>query len=273
MAVPVLSDYEYQYDEASNGGVLLNDDAAGVAATLPFIDVANVSGLDSAEFRTATSQHEGVDGSWIDTDFMQQRTIVIDGTIYAAPTSAEVICDSLKGNFEPGPDRPFYFKHPGVNQRFILGKSQGVRYDVATLRRTGQTAFQATILCGDTYIYDGTAFSNVRAANTTGNLNPGGNHNAWPVVTVTGPASSGYTVRNNTLGRTLTLNFALSSGQTAVINMRKRTVLLNGTTNRRGNVTGQFWWLAKNVNNALQFTVSGSTGSTNMTTTGNPTFN
>jgi len=272
MAVPSLGDYEYQYDEASNGGILLNDDAAGIAASLPFIDITNVSGLDSAEFRTATSQHEGVDGSWIDSDFMQTRTIVIDGVIYASPTNAEPICDSLKGNFEPGGDKAFYFKHPGANQRFCYGKSQGVRYDIASLRRTGQTAMQATIVCGDPYIYDVT-FTSTRTANTSGNLNPGGNHNAWPIVTVTGPCSSGYTVRNNTLGRILTLNQSLSAGQTLVINMRKRTVMLNGTANRRGIAAGQFWWLNKNTNNSLQFTVSGSTGATTMVTAGNATYN
>lgn len=269
MSVPVLNDYEYQLDEVSNGGVLLNPATAGVAASLPFVDVEDVSGLDSAEFRTAQSQHEGVDGSWVDSEYNTQRVIVVVGTLYASPTLAEVQCDSLKANWNRSKvNKPLYFKHPGVNQRFVLGKPQGLRYSVSTLRRTGRTAFQATLLSGDSYVYESTGYSNNRLANTTGNLNPSGNDDSWPVVTVTGPASSGWTVRNNTISRTLTGNFAISAGNTVVIDMRKKTVLLNGTTNKRGNVSGQFWWLEPNVNNSLQFTASGSTGATNMNTAG-----
>lgn len=273
MAVPVLNDYEYQLDEASFGGVLMNPTVAGVGASLPFIDVSNVDGLDSGEYRTAQSQHEGVDGSWVDTDFLNQRVIVIDGTMYASPTNCETFCDSLKANWKPSKsDRPLYFKHPGVSQRFVQGKPQGIRYSVADLRRTGQTAFQATLICGDPYMYDSTGFSNNRGANTTGNLNPGGNRDAWPSLIVTGPASSGWTVRNNTLGYTLTGNFSIPTSQFVSINMRTRVVLLNNSDNRRGNVTGTFWYLQPNINNSLQFTASGSTGATNMQTNGFATW-
>lgn len=268
MAIPTLSDYEYQLDEASNGGVLLNASVAGVGASLPFIDVDNVDGLDNAEYRLSQAQHEGVDGSWVDADFMQLRTIVISGTIYADPSSAETICDQLKANFQPSRvDLPFYFKHPGVPQRFCLGKPQGARYSISALRRTGQTPFQATILCGDPYIY-GDSYSFNRSGGGTLSINPGGNHDAWPIVTLTGSFSSGLTLRNNTLGRILTLNFSQSFGSTTVIDMRKRTVLQNGS-NKRGSVTGQFWWLKYNQNNSYQST--GSPGT--QTISGNATYN
>lgn len=254
MAVPTLNDYEYQLDEASNGGVLLNQANAGVAASLPFVDVTNVDGLDSAEFRTAQSQHEGVDGSWVDSDFYNQRVIVVDGTLYADPSNPEAQCDSLKANWSPSKtDKAFYFKHPGVTQRFVLGKPQGCRYSVSNLRRTGQTAFQAQMISGDVYIY-GASFSSNRSGSGTLSINPGGGRDAWPIITLTGAFSSGCTVRNNTLGRTLTINFSQSSGNTTVIDMRKKTVIQNGTTNRRGNVSGQFWWLEPNTANSYQST-------------------
>lgn len=269
MATPVLSDYEYQLDEASSGGVLLNASVAGVGASLPFIDVTNVEGFDSGEFRTAQSQHEGIDGSWVDTDFVNQRVIVIDGTMYADPVNCETYCDGLKFNWRAqGVDRPLYFKHPGVNQRWVQGKPQGARYSIQSLRRTGQTPFQAQLICGDPYIYEGTGYVNNRAANTSGNLNPGGNHPSWPQLIVTGPCSSGWTVRNNTNGRILTGNFSIASSHFVSINMRTRVVMLDNSTSKRGGMSGQFWWLEPGINNSLQFTCSGSSGATNMQTNG-----
>lgn len=267
MAVPVLNDYEYQLDEASNGGVLLNPTVAGVAASLPFVDVTNVDGLDSAEVRTAQSQHEGTDGSWVDSDFYNQRVVVVEGMLYADPSNAEAQCDAIKTNWAPSKvDKPFYFKHPGVAQRFVLGKPQGARYSISNLRRTGQTPFQATLICGDPYIY-GTAYSSNRSGAGTLSINPGGSRDAWPIVTLTSSFSSGLTLRNNTLSRILTLNFSQSVGSTTVIDMRKRTVLQNGL-NKRGSVTGQFWWLEPNVANSYQST--GTPGT--QTITGNATF-
>lgn len=268
MAVPTLNDYEYQLDEVSNGGVLMNPTSAGVAASLPFIDVTNVDGLDSAEFRTAQSQHEGVDGSWVDSDFYNQRVVVVDGILYADPTNAEDVCDNLKANWAPSKtDKPLYFKHPNKTQRYVLGKPQGCRYSISNLRRTGQTAFQAQLICGDPYIY-GAAFTTNRTGSGTFTVNPGGNRDAWPIVTLSTTFSSGATVRNNTNSRILTLNYTQSGGNTTVIDMRKKTVLQNGSTNKRGNVSGQFWWVEPNVLNTFQLT--GTIGT--VTVAGNATF-
>lgn len=265
MAVPVLNDYEWQLDEASKGGVIMNPAVAGVAASLPFIDVTNVSGLDSAEFRLTSSQHEGVDGSWVDSDYMNQRTVVIEGTIFASHSDPETICDNLKANWQPSKtDLPLYFKIPNKAQRVVWGKPQGIRYSIEALRRTGQTAFQATLVCGDTYIYDSAAISFTWNNNTTASWTVGGNHDMWPIVTVTGPiTNTGWFVKNVTLNRTLFAGTTLASGHSLVIDMRKRTVLLDGVTNKRGGATGQFWWIDPGVSTSLQF--SGTTGGTSAT--------
>lgn len=75
---------------------------------------------------------------------------------------------------------------------------------------------------------------------------------AWPVITVAGPCAN-PTIVNATLGLGLYLNYSLSAGETLVIdtNPRRRTVKLNGVTNRFNAVTwalSAWWGLAPGAN-------------------------
>jgi hypothetical protein len=89
---------------------------------------------------------------------------------------------------------------------------------------------------------------------------------AYPVWTVTGPATS-ITLANTTTGESLLLTQTLSSTDTVVIDTRERrqTALLNGVTNLWPNLSAAsaMWGLAAG-DNQLQLTVAGSTSATNV---------
>src|SRR4051794_34797186 len=123
MAIPSLQDYEYQFDD---DGMPLNSFDAGVVAELPFVDVTRVAGLDSPEFRQATRDHEGLDGGYVDAEFMTIRNVTIECVLYSDPVDPEALPDLIRYNFRPAKlTRPFYFKHPGKPVRVVFGKALG----------------------------------------------------------------------------------------------------------------------------------------------------
>lgn len=259
MAIPQLTDYEVQMDD---DGFVLNTDFSG---TLPFVDITKISGLDSAPSRTTLHDHEGVDGGYVDSQFMTTRTVILEGIAYVDPSDPESLCDTLKYNFRPSKSsRPFYFKVPNHAVRMVRGKAQGVRYDIDTARRTGKTNIQATILCADPYIYDASptvaagytgapdtgfgfnlAFNfGFGGAGTTSNqitLSNSGNHDAYPIIDVTGPISVPSLIESNT-GKSLAFNLTLTSTDVLEIDTRKHTILLNGQSRRNSLVTGSQWF-------------------------------
>jgi hypothetical protein len=261
---PTLNDYEYMLDD---DGVLLNAESAGVTAVLPWIDVNKISGLDSPEFRTAQRDHEGVDGGYIDSEFMSMRTVVLEGTIYADPADADTLCDALRYNYRPTSEtRPFYFKHPNKPPRVVFGKAQGARYDVEQLRRWGSTAVQLTIVCPTPYIYDAdeiVGIGDLGGQDTGHGFNHGfdygfggnnnydgsvavfnaGNHVAYPTVIINGPISQPALIESST-GKRVAFDVSLSNVDWLEVDFRRHRVTLNGVFSKRSSLlTGpRSWW-------------------------------
>jgi len=88
-----LTREQYRY---MKGGVLLNGDAP-----MPFVDVESVDGLDSAPFRIAQNDREGVDGGLVIANFESIRTVTLEGTVYCNPNSIDAYLDLLRYNWQP----------------------------------------------------------------------------------------------------------------------------------------------------------------------------
>lgn len=278
MAIPDLNDYEWQLGD---DGVLLNASVAGIAASLPFVDITSVSGLDSAPFRLQQADHEGVDGGYVDAEFLTTRTVVLEGTIFAPVHDPETICDALKANWRPSKQEvPLYFKIPNKATRVVFGKPQGARYNIDTLRRTGQTPVQLQMLCPTPYIYDaqevfasapifivspGTngfgfdlgfnlGFGEPPEVTDTGGsllITNSGNRDAWPVLTMRGPVNNPVVWCN---GRFLLFETYIPQGQYLEIDTRKKTALLNGTSNRRTTLgQGSKWFSVPTGTTAMEY--------------------
>lgn len=146
-----LNDYEFQLDAT---GVVLNTDVADQ----PFVDITRVTGLDSAPYRETIRDHEGVDGGYFDAEFEKGRDVILEGTVYCengVNDNIETYLDSLKLNFAPvTAPIPFYFKTPGVDERFVNVKPRGVRFDWELARRLGITNAQFMMYAEDPRLYD-----------------------------------------------------------------------------------------------------------------------
>lgn len=101
-----------------------------------------------------------------------------------------------------------------------------------------------------------------------------GDDTAYPVWTITGPATS-VSLTNTTTGQTLLLTRTVTVGDTIVIDTRERqqTALLNGVTNLWGDLSdaSTMWPLETGIND-LTLTVAGSTANTRVRMTYQPRY-
>jgi hypothetical protein len=268
--MPVLSsDLTFQLGDT---GVTLNTDSV-----FPFVDITQVSGLDSAPFRTSQRDHEGTDGAFIDAEFETGRDLILTGTVYADPNTMESYLDQLVYNYQPSKVRiPFYFKAPGVGERVLFVKPLGCQYNWDALRRTGQANIQFSMFAEDPRKYSSTlqTGSMIQGSTvTTGrSYNKGynfgynttilvpdsttvtnnGNREAPAIITITGPVVNPQII-SDTAGKTLAFNITLSATDVLVIDLVNHTVVLNGTANRRSTLLAPNWFLLQPGVNILRF--------------------
>jgi hypothetical protein len=274
-----MTDYTWAFGDA---GTVLNTDSLGV----PFVDVTGVSGLDTAPLRTNTDEHQGQDGTYVDTPYMSMRTIVVTGTLYTDPNDPDTLLTSLRSDYNSNVVRPFYFQTPGQPIKFCNGQGGGLQYNVDSNRRIGSTPIQLTVLAGDPYIYDyppqiqiasiqagagiGTGFNmafNVGfggpITGDTATVFNAGTHTAYPLITIAGPLSN-PTLVDGVSGITMAFSITLSAGDLLVVDCRNKSVVLNGSASRRNSLAGLAWFSTppKGTSAIQLFAVSGSGNAT-----------
>jgi hypothetical protein len=233
--------YRLNYD-----GVLLNS-----SPSLPFVDITSIEGLDSTGVRLVTHDREGVHGGYSSSEFETLRTITIEGNIYASPTAMETYLDSLKANFEPTRRDRKFFIGTDAGQRFVYGKSQGLRYPKDTQRGFGIVPFQVQIVCADPRIYTEEVLvsgNSTSAATFIALADPGGDRETYPVIRIFGAASlnaPNFALVNKYGSFQIQYTgTALTASDFLTIDMEKRMITLNYGTNVRSSValaTGSTW--------------------------------
>lgn len=270
----LTEDFTFQL---GSSGTVLNS-----GASLPFVDITKVTGLDNAEYRSTIRDWEGNEGTFMDAEFEKGRTIVLDGTIYADGSTLESYLDTLKANYAPSSTlKQFFFKSPGVSERFLLVKPLGLRYDWAVERRLGIINMQVTVFAEDPRIYDSSILSytvNLGATVYTGLgfslgfsfgfggtsstsdgvfVNNTGNRPSPPVFTINGPVTNPR-ILNDTISKEMVFTIDLSSTDTLTIDAKYHTVKLNGVTNRRNTLQAPTWFSMDPGNNFIRYRAESS---------------
>lgn len=80
-----------------------------------------------------------------------------------------------------------------------------------------------------------------------------GNEKTDPIIIISGPGT-GFLIGNESTGEEFELSSALVEGDSVVIDVKRRTVVKNGTTNLYGDFTGDFWSIIPG-DNELRFLV------------------
>jgi hypothetical protein len=278
--MPITAVEQYQF---LDDGIVLNSDA-----TLPFVDITGVSGLDSAPLRATTKDHEGSTGGWVESDLETLRTVVLDGIAYAEPTALDAYLDQLKANFAPNKTaQPLYWSSDN-GSRVVFGKSQGLKYSKSNSRSWGQQPVQVTFLCGDSRIYSPVVVSSgaiylgsvvvagrgypkgytfgygSAATQSAGVITPGGNRDTPGWYVITGPAINPVIV-NDTLGVQEIFTITLGASEELWINPKNKTVRLGEYgPSRRNTMRGPWWNLAPTANNFRLLGSGGTVGVTNL---------
>jgi hypothetical protein len=220
------------------GGTTLN-----TSPSLPFVDITKITGLDNSDISASMHGREGAHGGYVDAEFEAQRTVVIEGNIYASNTQLESYLDKLKAEYAPTRRaKGFYFATDNGGQRVVYGKPQGLRYDKDSQRRLGIVPFQVVILCEDPRIYSTTIttktvqmFSSVTSVT---DFTVGGNRDTVARIFVSGPAPVGSALE--VFSRQGKTRWALTgpSGLAATvdevaIDTDRRTMMQGGVSHRK----------------------------------------
>ena len=272
MGAPNLfEDFMFQLGD---DGVILNAEPYIGA----FVDITRVIGLDSAPVRASVRSLEGMDGGYVDARWEEARTVILNGTVYGDEMSVEAFLDALKGNYSPTKnDQPFYFRLPNQGVRTIFAKPAQFKYDLASMRSQGQVEIQITLIAGDSTIhgpatttliiledssasygrgYDKTynyGYGTTSASTPTGSVINNGNRPASAELVIKGPVTDPtiYHEESDTLMR---FSIVLDVGDYLTIDLRKRSVRLNDSANRRGSLLGaRPWFMLQPGQNTIDF--------------------
>jgi hypothetical protein len=280
----ITKDFTFQYTDT---GIVLNEDVSA-----SFVDVHKVGGLDGGHIRSTIRQLEGMDGGTVDAIFENVRTVVIEGVVYGD----ESYLDALKANFAPTRNpQPFYFDAPGITPRVIFAKSLGVKYSWETMRRVGKTPIQIQLVAEDPAIYDATAitgsiglggvssgfgfnlafnfgFGGSTSTSGSANLFNIGSRDADCTFTMIGPVTDPAIVNDSTGNRLDFAGFTLPSGSQLVINLRYKTIRLDGV-NRRNALTGNSkWFMIQPGSNVIRFLGSPGAGTPSLSYSFRPAY-
>lgn len=248
MAAPVLNDYEYMFKD---NGLLLNG-----AAILPFIDIEEITGLDAPQAQVVEETVDGQHGGEVYVKYYEPRTIIIDGIVYADPSTIDAFLDTLNTNFMiSDTEMPFYFKGAGIAQRYIMCKSIGLHYSLSRLRSFGSSPIQIQLKAGDVRKYIDNP-NQTMVANTNYTPANTGNMETYPIFTITG-AWSTITLTNNTQARSVVLTDTRVAGDITVVNFKDKSVTVNGVRKSSIVTTGNWWNIPSGGGQTVKYTVTG----------------
>lgn len=269
---PVLAEeYTFRY---STDGITLNSALNVPTVGSPIWDVQKVTGLDLPEVKMAGKEFDGSDGGVLNAENIKMRTITIEGALIAHPDdSLEVYLDLLKTNYAPMPRdsthlpgdivdrnvRPFYFKAPGIDERFIFAKSVGLHYEWGGERRYNSAPFLLVLQAEDPTFFSPQLHSMTVAAEQDFVIWYYGNCPGIITATIIG-ACTFPSIDHTESDRTLSFNSTLTAGQSAVIDFKSRTAIRNpGSTSIRGQVFVEDWWRLRQGANTIRLNVGSGT--------------
>lgn len=243
-----------------------------------------LSGLELAPIRTSGSEYAGKDGGFISGQFFGRRTIPLQGRILS-----DTVADhqtERKALASAFPIRRFVellITMPDNAQYYI--KAKVIKFDM-DITHSAASDFKVELMTEDHLIYGGGAAPDyglktvvVDKLDTSGFILPvilpivstaegftvatnDGDEDASPIIVCNGRYTNPR-IYNVTTGAVLGVNVATEAGDEMIIDMRARSITLNGVSILfYKSPTGDFWNLIPGNNNLYLETSSGSDQST-----------
>ncbi|SIS11295.1 phage distal tail protein [Williamsia sterculiae] len=258
-------------------GLTLNDPNSGLGIYLD----EPIDGLGLAPIRTSTGTYSGRDGGYVGAQFYGMRLITFTGSLFSSAGAAGVEANR----------RALIAAASASAIALTIVTKAGNSYlincyidslDIPVRKSINYAPFKLTLIAPDPTIYD----NSTGGANTaTVNLSIGGGVTwpiAWtpvvwapgaqpttinntgtvptyPVITLTNQMSSPM-IMNKTTGQFFTLSgLTTAAGDIVVIDMKNRTVLLNGGSILPYMTSASTWWSLVPGNNSVALSTNNST--------------
>ena len=248
-----------------------------------------VDGFDAPDYRIISYDKPGEDGMAISSMFYSGRPISIHGVIKGSnPTAFEAnrkllstaCAISRDVNGYPLPKRvsvttlagnTFFFDAYFSKPIFAYDQVNWSKY-LLQLTAIDPFLYGSQVSSGAIVRASGGGFIlpvilpivSSSATGGTATLVNSGNGNSWPIITLTGPLTNPY-INNSTIGKFMQLTYTLPLGSTITIDMAKKSILLNGSSNLiSAKTTDSTWWPVVAGNNNITFSTGSSADTGNM---------
>lgn len=253
-------------------GFTLNDGLSGV-----FLDT-QITGLDLPDVRTSSGNYAGRDGGYVGAQFFDPRDISIQGTVFAdSAADLETARQDLQ-NAVRGKTVTMQIITNGGNSYIVYCNL--IDFEMPIPEDLFNAPFQIQLVAPDPTIYDnatGTALTvNVPLLISGGYVYPvvypvvyspgsspttvtnSGTEAVYPIITLTGSATNPVITDQATNAFT-SLNLTTGPSDVIQIDMRQRTILLNGGSVFASQGVGSTFWSLVTGGNPIALTTSSGT--------------
>lgn len=252
---------------------------------LGFVVYMPILGLEFPNVRFSPYDKPGEHGSILPSSFYSGRTITINGRISGNTPSQYLLNRRTLTNIlrilltSLNTPTPLLLQFLTLDGLSLQANCFLSKMPTLTDRSLNHGLFTIELFAEDPYLYDQNIQTNTinmpsgggatypviypvtYAAKTGGQLtlNNAGDADTYPIITLYGPLTSPI-INNVTLGTTFVVNLTLNSGDVLVIDMAKKTMVLNGITNAMQYFNLNNTWLTLQPGNNL-FSLSSSLSS------------
>lgn len=250
----------------------LNDNVSGA-----YLDT-QITGLDLPSIRTSSGNYAGRDGGYVGAQFYGPRQINLQGHVFASDVaSLETVRASLQTALRASQVTMTIQTNAGAS---YVVYANLIDFEMPITRDLFNAPFSIELLAPDPVIYDnatGTALTVAVSKLTSGgyvypvvypviyspgssptNVANSGSVAVYPVITLTGSATNPV-ITNRTTNQFFSLNITTGPTDVVAIDMRQRTVLLNGGSIFALQASGStFWSLLPGGNQIALQTSSGT---------------
>lgn len=251
-----------------------------------------VEGLEAPVFRLSEYDKPGEDGGVLAAAYYGPRAITLNGLVRGDSAAAyeasrrelQTACAISKDATGFPQLAVLSFTTSGGSSYFI---NVQVRKAIIPIGRGMSAKFQIQLVAPDPRLYIASQQSTglisapsgggftvpfvlpvtfAPSSGGSGTANNTGNILTYPVLTLRGQLTNPY-IQNATTGKFLQLNRVVAGGETVVIDMADKTILLGTTSLLISKATGSDWWGLQAGNNSIALSTgsSGDTGTVELT--------
>lgn len=215
-------------------------------------NVVQIEGLLASQQSRVDALSRGDDhGAYLGRLLLNPRIITMELDVYSEAVNSqedlEAKLDALALAYQPrDTDDMFVFQRPGQSKRFVYARSTRSGFTANYRSYKGVAGGAVEFFCADPRIYawtvDSTTITLAGVASNSGTVTNAGSFANQPTLEITGPATNPRVANAADSNRSIKLDGILASGDTLIIDLRTKTVTINGVNRFDMVRSDSQWW-------------------------------